>query len=155
MFYKVPAGTIKTFFDVQSQPLFKSAVLEKYLGIDKVRDILKEFPSHYNSTSSKIEGTSMTGSFGRSTNPHNVLTTIVCAIEISVRSNKPKTTELVKWLSKKDVEKYRRSISKILTMSKHFRCSLVILNTMASRYWSCKNVGLQDEIYAKVQQIEK
>ena len=42
---------------------------------------------------------------GKRKNPHDAFVNLDSALEIAVRSNKPKAVELVKWLAKKGVEK--------------------------------------------------
>ena len=96
LFHKVPAGAIETLFDEQKQPLFKRADLEKYLGIEKIKNNFKDFLSHYACARSKIAGACLTGLLGRTKNPRD---------EIVVQSKKPKAVALVKWLPKKGVEK--------------------------------------------------
>ena len=47
LFHKVPEGAIERLFNEQKQPLFKRADLGNYLGIEKIKDNFKDFPSHY------------------------------------------------------------------------------------------------------------
>ena len=100
LFHKVPAGAIETLFDEQNQPLFKRADLGKYLGIRNIRDNFKEFSSHHAHSRSEIEGVGVTDTHGRAKNPHDTFINLDSAIEIAVRSKKPKAVALVKWLTK-------------------------------------------------------
>ena len=43
----------------------------------------------------------MTSALGRANNPHDIFITLDGSIEMAVRSKKPKTVVLVKWLTKK------------------------------------------------------
>ena len=105
LFHKVPAGAIGTLFDEQNQPLFKRADLGKYLRIWNIRDNFKEFSSHHAHPRSEIEGVGHTDTLGRAKNSHDIFINLDSAIEIAVRSKKPWAVALVKWLTKKGVEK--------------------------------------------------
>ena len=105
LFHKVPAGAIKTLFDVQNQPLFKRTDLRKYLGIRNIRDNFKEFSSHHAHPRSEIEDVGVTNTLGRAKNRHDIFINLDSALEIAVHSKKPKAVALVKWLTKKGVEK--------------------------------------------------
>ena len=103
LFQKVPAGAIETLFDDQNQPLFKRGDLGKYLGIEDIRHNFKDFPSHY--TRPRSEAGGWAPSLGRTTNPHDIFIGMYSSIEMALRSKKPKAVALVKWLTKKGIEK--------------------------------------------------
>ena len=105
LFHKVTARAIERLFDEQKQPLFKRADLGKYLGIEKMKDNFKNFPSHYACARSEIEGACLTCLLGRVKNPHDVFINLNGSIEMALRSKKRKAEALVKWLNKKGVEK--------------------------------------------------
>ena len=105
MFHKVPAGAIETLLDEQNQPLFKRADLGKYLGIRNIRDNFKELSSHHAHPRSEIEGGGVTNTLGRAKNSHDIFINLDSAILIAVRSKKLRAVALVKWLTKKGVEK--------------------------------------------------
>ena len=105
LFDKVPTGAIETLFNEQKQPLFKRADRGKYLGIRNIRDNFKEFSSHHVHPRSEIEGVSATDTLWRAKNPHDIFINLDGAIEIAVRSKKPRAVALIKWLTKKGVEK--------------------------------------------------
>ena len=105
LFHEVPAGAIEMLFDDQNQPLFKRADLGKYLGIRNTRDNFKDFPSHYTRLRSEIEGVGSTNSLGRTKNPHDIFINLDGSIEIAAQSKKCKTVTLIKWLTKKGIEK--------------------------------------------------
>ena len=52
---------------------------------------------------------------GGGINPHDAFVNLDGALEIAVRSNKPKTVALVKWLSKKGVEKIQGEHQRAIT----------------------------------------
>ena len=115
LFHKVPAGAIETLFDEQNQPLFKRAGLGKYLGIRNIRDTFKEFSSHHACSRSEIEDVGVTNTLGRAKNPHDIFINLESAIEIAVRSKKPKVVALVKWLTKKGIEKIQEDYQDAIT----------------------------------------
>ena len=115
LFEKVLAGAIETVFDNQSQPLFKRSDLGKYLGIRNIRDNFKEFSSHHARPRSKTEGVGVTYPFGRTKNCHDIFINLDSAIEIAVRSKKPKAVALVKWLTKKGIEKIQKEHQQVIT----------------------------------------
>ena len=73
LFHKVPEGAIERLFDEQKQPLFKVADLGKYLGIEKIKDNFKDFPSHYACARSEIEGACLTDLLRRAKNSSLIL----------------------------------------------------------------------------------
>ena len=105
LFHKVPAGAIETLSDEQNQLLFKRADLGKYLGIRNIRDNFKESSSHHAHPLSEIEGVCHTGTLGRAKNSYDIFINFDASIEMTVRSKKPKAVALVKWLTKKGIEK--------------------------------------------------
>ena len=115
LFEKVLAGAIETVFDNQSQPLFKRSDLGKYLGIRNIRDNFQEFSSHHARPRSKTEGVGVTYPFGRTKNCHDIFINLDSAIEIAVRSKKPKAVALVKWLTKKGIEKIQKEHQQVIT----------------------------------------
>ena len=61
MVHEALAGTIKTFSYEQTQPMFKTTDLRKYLGIGKISDHFKDFPSNYTCVISEIPGAGLIG----------------------------------------------------------------------------------------------
>ena len=115
LFHKVPAGAIETLFDEQNQPLFKRADLGKYLGIRNIRDNFKEFSLHHAHPGSEIEGVGMTDTLGRAKNHHDIFINLDTAIDIAVRPKKIRAVALVKWLTKKGVEKIQGEHQQAIT----------------------------------------
>ena len=115
LFHKVPAEVIETLFDEQNQPLFKRIDLGKYLGIGNIRDNFKDFPSHYTRLRSEIEGVVPYDTLGKTKNPHDIFINLDGSIEMAVQSKKPKAVALVKWLTKKGVEKIQEEHQQAIT----------------------------------------
>ena len=105
LLHEVPAGALETLLNEQKQRLFKRVDLGKHLSIEKIRDNFKEFLSHCTHTRSEIEGSSLTSTFGRAKNPHDIFINLDGSIKMVVRSKKPKEVALVKWLAKKGIKK--------------------------------------------------
>ena len=105
LFQKVPAGAIETLFDDENQPLFRRSDLGKYLVIRNIRENFREFLSHHACSRSEIEGVGVTYPLGQTKNSHDIFINLDSAIEIAVRSKKSKAIALVKWLTKKGIEK--------------------------------------------------
>ena len=108
LFQKVPAGAIETLFDDENQPLFRRSELGKYLRIRNIRENFREFLSHHACSRSEIEGVGVTYPLGQTKNSHDIFINLDSAIEIAVRSKKPKAVALVKWLTKKGIEKIQK-----------------------------------------------
>ena len=117
LFHKVPAAVIETVFDYQNQPLFKRADLGKYLGIKDIKHNFKDFLSHYIRPRLGLEGGgSLTPSLERTENPHDIFINLNGSIEMAVRSKKPKAVvALVKWLTKKGIEKIQEEHQQAIT----------------------------------------
>ena len=115
LFHKVPARASETLFDDQNQPLFKRGDLGKYLGIEDIRHNFKDFPSHYTSPRSDLKGGGLTPSLGRTKIPHGIFINLDGSIEMAVRSKKPKSVALVKWITKKGIEKIQEEHQQAIT----------------------------------------
>ena len=115
LFQKVPAGAIETLFDDKNQPLFKRGDLGKYLGIEDIRHNFKDFPSHYTRPRSDLKGGGLTPSLGRTKIPHGIFINLDGSIEMAVRSKKPKSVALVKWITKKGIEKIQEEHQQAIT----------------------------------------
>ena len=106
LFNAVPAGAIETRFDDQNQPWFKRADLGRYL---EILDIAQNFKDIKTTSRLEIMGQGQplprSGMRGGGKNPHDAFVNLDSALEIAVRSNKPKAVGLVKWLAKIGVEK--------------------------------------------------
>ena len=136
LFEAVPAGAIETLFDDQNQPWFKRADLGRYLGILDIARNLKD-----KKTTSRLEimghGQPLprSGMRGGGKNPLDAFVNLDSALEIAVRCRKPKAVALVKWLTKKGVEKLQEHYQKA-TEERDSRIQAI----------EYENVGLQGEI---------
>ena len=115
LFHKVPAGAIETLFDDQNQSLFKRADLGKYLGIEDIRHNFKGFPSHYTCPRSDPEGGGRAPFLKKTKNPHDIFINLDSSIEMALRSKKPKAVVLVKWITKKGIEKIQEEHQQAIT----------------------------------------
>ena len=112
------AGAIETLFDDQNQPWFKRACLGWYLGI---LDIARNFKGGIKTMSrleimeGQCQQLPQSGMRGGGINRHDAFFNLDGALEIAVRSNKPKAVALVKWLSKKGVEKIQDEHQRAIT----------------------------------------
>ena len=111
LFNSVTAGAIETLFDDQNHPWFKRAYLGRYLGIVDIARNFKDIK-----TTSRLEITREEQSLplGKHKNPHDAFVNLDSALEIAVRSRKPKVVALVKWLVKKGVEKLQEDHQKAI-----------------------------------------
>ena len=114
LFHKVPAGATETLVDHQNKPLFKRSDLGKYLRIRNIRDNFK-FSLHHASPRSEIEGGGANDPFGRTKTSHDIFINLNSSIEIAVRSKKLKAFALVKWLTKKGIEKIQEELQQAIT----------------------------------------
>ena len=133
LFNAVPAGAVETLFDVQKQPWFKRADLGRYLGIE---DIARNFKDITTTSRLKITGQEQSlprsGMRGGRKNLHDAFVNLDSALEIAVRSRKPKAVALVKWLSKKGVEKiqdeHQRAITEHQIQTEEKDAAIALLN---------------------------
>ena len=86
----------------------------------------------------------LTPSLGRTKNPHDILINLDGSIEMAVRSKKPKAVALVKWLTKKGMEKIQEEHQQVIEEKD---ATIALLNDDRNRKY--ENVGLQGEIRAK------
>ena len=138
LFNSVPAGAIETLFDDQMQPWFKRADLGIYLGIVDIRHMFKGIK-----ITSRLEiiGVVQNHSLGKRKNPHNAFVNLESALEIAVRSRKPKAVALVKWLVKKGVKKLQEK-HQMQTEEKDAAIALLNEDLDAKRY-KVQDVGKQ------------
>ena len=93
LFHKVPTEAIDMLFDEQKQGWFR-----KVLGIENIKHNFKDFPSHY--VRPRFDHP-----IAKEKNPYDIFIDLDSSIEMAVRSKKPKAVALVKWLTKKGIEK--------------------------------------------------
>ena len=104
MFDAVPAGTIE-MIDVDKKPYFKRDDLGQYLGIADIRHNFKNIL-----TKSRLQiveqGGGDTPTLKQGQNWHDAFVSLDAALEITVRSKKPKAVDLTKWLARNGLEKF-------------------------------------------------
>ena len=108
------SNEIEMPFDEQNQPLFKRADLGKYLSIRYIRDF-KDFPLHHAHPRSEIEGVGLFDTLGRAESSHDIFINLDSATEIAVRSKKSRAVALVKWFTKKGVQKIQEEHQQVIT----------------------------------------
>ena len=162
LFHKVPTGAIETLFDDQNQPLFKRADLGKYLGGEDIRHNFKDFPSHYTHPRSGPEAGGWVPSLRKTKNPHDIFINLDDSIEMTVRSKKPRAVALVKWLTKKGVEKITEEHQQAIEekdnqvqshQQKIFRLNEEIDDLMKNRHVACR--GCFDNVLCFIKKNRK
>ena len=101
-------SAIEVLTDATSAPRFKRADLGRFLGMANIRSRFNDI-----ATVSRSEiaaggvgpGYTRSGMRGGGKNPQDAFVDLEGALEIVVRSRKPKAVELTKWLTRKGVEK--------------------------------------------------
>ena len=103
LFNTVPAGAIEVLSDAKGAPHFKRADLGRYLGLKCIAEMFR----NVSTISRKLlsSGVDSKSTLLQSQNDHDAFVDLEGALEIVVRSRKPKAVELVKWLTRKGVEK--------------------------------------------------
>ena len=102
IFNAVPAGVIEVLSDATGAPCFKRADLGRFLGLVDVK-------ATYRDTSTVSRKLLSNGVISphplQRQNDHDAFVDLEGALDIVVRSRKPKAVKLVKWLTHKGVEK--------------------------------------------------
>ena len=102
LFSAVPAGAIEVLTDVESSPQFKRADLGRFLEIIDVKATYRDVGT----TSRKILSRRVCSPHpSQRQNDQDAFVDLEAALKIVVRSKKPRAVELVKWLTRKGVEK--------------------------------------------------
>ena len=102
LFNAVPAGAIEILTDAEGSPHFKRADLGRFLGIVDVKATYRD--------TSTVSRKLLSNGVGlphpsQRRNDHDAFVDLDGALKIVVRSKKSKAVELVKWLTRKGVEK--------------------------------------------------
>ena len=155
LFNAVPAGAIEVLSDANDAPHFKRADLGRFLGIVDVRHNFKNIATKSRSEIA-VRGGGCTPSLLQSQNDHDAFVDLEAALEIVVRSRKPKAVELTKWLTRKGVEKVVKDRQKAID-EKDMQIALLDDDLTESqdlvRQLEFSNTGMQGEIRAKDQEI--
>ena len=168
IFNAVPAGAIEVLSDENGALHFKRADLGRFLGIVDMRHNFKNIAAKSRSEMSKPGGVgapSRSGMYGGGENPHDAFVDLEAALEIVVRSRKPKAVELTKWLTRKGVEKVMEEHQKAIEEKqraideKDMHIALLDDDLTESqdlvRQLEFSNTGMQGEIRAKDQEIHR
>ena len=164
IFNALPAGAIEVLSDANDAPHFKRADLGRFLGIVDIKTSMRNLNVATKSRSEIVaEGEYTILSLGKSKNSHDAFVDLEAALEIVVRSKKPKAIELVKWLTRKGVEKVAEEHQKAIAEKqraideKDMQIALLDDDLTESqkhaRQLEYSNTGLQGEIRAKDQEI--
>ena len=144
LFEAVAAGAIETLFDDQNQPRFKRSDMGRYLGIADIRHMFKGIKT---TPRLVIMGGVQNPSLGKRKNPHDAFVNLDSALKIAVRSRKPKAVALVKWLSKKGVEKiqdeHQRAITEHQIQTEEKDAAIALLNDLDAERHKVQDVGKQ------------
>ena len=92
LFNAVPAGAIEILSDATGAPHFKRADLGRFLGIVDVRHNFKNIATKSRSEIA-VRGGGCTPSLLQSQNDHDAFVDLEAALEIVVRSRKPKACD--------------------------------------------------------------
>ena len=115
MFLRILKYLLIGLVNGSNQPLFKRGDLGKYLCIEDIRHNFKDFPLHYTHPRLDLEAGGWAPSLGRTKNPHRIFINLDGSIETAVRSKKPKAVALLKWLTKKGIEKIQEEHQQAIT----------------------------------------
>ena len=131
----------------KKQPLFKRADLGRYLDIARIKDMFKDV-KNISRQNLLIRGAVLNSPSQRQ-NDHDAFVDLDGALEIVVRSRKPKAIELVKWLTRKGVEKVvEEKDTQLALLNDDF-----IESQERVRQLEFNNTGMQGEIRAKDQEL--
>ena len=155
LFNALPAGAVEVLTDATGAPHFKRADLGRYLKIPDIKTTYRGV-----ATKSRLE-LSEPGVFSKhpllqGQNDHDTFVDLEDALEIVVRSTKPKAVELVKWLTWKGVEKIAEEHQKAIDetdMQLALLSDDLVLEQEHARQLKYNNTGLRGEIRAKDQEI--
>ena len=157
IFNAVPAGAIEVLTDATGAPHFKRADLGRFLGIVVVARNNNNIVTKSRSELSR-PGYVSNVPLLQGQNDHDVFIDLEGALEIVVRSRKPKAVELTKWLTRKGVEKVVEGHQKAID-EKDMQIALLDDDLTESqehaRQLEFSNTGLQGEIRAKDQEIAR
>ena len=163
LFNAVPAGAIEVLTDANNAPHFKRADLGRFLGLARIKDM---FGSVKTTSRRDINyGAALNSPLLQSQNDHDAFVDLEAALEIVVRSRKPRAVELTKWLTRKGVEKVMEEHQKAIEDKqraideKDMHIALLDDDLTESqdlvRQLEFSNTGMQGEIRAKDQEIHR
>ena len=157
IFNAVPAGAIEVLNDATGAPHFKRADLGRFLGIVVVARNNNNIATKSRSELSR-PGYVSNVPLLQGQNDHDAFVDLEAALEIVVRSRKPKAVGLTKWLTRKGVEKVVEGHQKAID-EKDMQIALLDDDLTESqdlvRQLEFSNTGMQGEIRAKDQEIAR
>ena len=162
IFNNVPAGAIEVLSDATGAPCFKRADLGRFLGLVDVKATYRDTST----VSRKLLSNGVISPHpSQRQNDHDAFVSLDAALEIVVRSRKPKAVKLVKWLTRKGVEKvtqdHQKAIEKKQREIDERDMQIALLDDDLTesqehaRQIEYNNTGLQGEIRAKDQEIAR
>ena len=162
LFNAVPAGAIEVLSDANGVPHFKRADLGRFLGLVDVKATYRDTST----VSRKLLSNGVISPHpSQRQNDHDAFVSLDAALEIVVRSRKPKAVKLVKWLTRKGVEKvtqdHQKAIEKKQREIDERDMQIALLDDDLTesqehaRQIEYNNTGLQGEIRAKDQEIAR
>ena len=163
LFNAVPAGAIEVLTDANGVPHFKRADLGRFLGLARIKDM---FGSVKTTSRRDINyGAALNSPLLQGQNDHDAFVDLEAALEIVVRSRKPKAVELTKWLTRKGVEKvveeHQKAIEEKQRAIDERDMQIALLDDDLTesqdlvRHLEFHNTGMQGEIRAKDQEIAR
>ena len=155
IFNAVPAGAIEVLSDANAALHFKRADLGRFLGLVNVKATYRDIST----VSRKLLSNRVISPHpSQRQNDHDAFVDLEAALEIVVRSRKPKAVELTKWLTRKGVEKVVKDRQKAID-EKDMQIALLDDDLTESqdlvRQLEFSNTGMQGEIRAKDQEIAR
>ena len=139
--------------DSDSKPYFKRADLGRYLGIVDIRATYRDVKT---TSRNLLIPHASDACLSKDKNDQDAFVDLEGALEIVVRSGKPKAVELTKWLTLKGVEKVVEEHQKAID-EKDMQIALLDDDLTESqdlvKQLEFSNTGMQGEIRAKDQQI--
>ena len=155
-------GAIEVLSDATGLPHFKRADLGRFLGLVDVKATYRDTST----VSRKLLSNGVISPHpSQRQNDHDAFVNLEGALEIVVRSRKPKAVKLVKWLTRKGVEKVMEEHQKVMEEKqrgideKDMQIALLDDDLTESqehaRQLEYNNTGLQGEIRAKDQEIDR
>ena len=126
--------------------MFKRADLGKYLGRENVEHNFTDFPLHYTRPRLDLEEGVSNSPLGRAKNPYDIFINLDGSKEMAVQSKKLKPIALVKWLTKKVVEKIHEEHQQLIMGRENQMQVLEFTNEEHNQEFSRLNEEINDLI---------
>lgn len=155
----IPAGSIEVLFNEEAEPFFKRAHVEKYLGLTGIHMSLKTVDKREMPTRNEFDPTCSkpSGWLGPKDQQNNtdIFLSVYAVMHLIVRGKTAKSKQLRSWVLRDVVP---QGLNKLL---KEKDTQLALMNNDLTesqdlvRHLEYNNTGLQGEIRAKDQEIER